>query len=128
MPAFLPSHRANVQDSRVDKRLTIIDLVAQAIRGWVIALDHGEEAEPWQASAAGAYSVFYIDAKKPNEIQMRGAKADRCELWARPSDVRPGQGGADLLVDVKIAHRRDGEPVVTEFQISLTEELRPLIH
>ena len=111
-------------------RLTIIDLVARVIRGWVIALDDGDEDDPdsERPSAGGAYSVFYIDAERPNEIAMSGALADRCELWAEPSDVRPGQRGAELLVDVRIAHRRDGKPAVTEFQVSLSEALKSQIH
>jgi hypothetical protein len=109
-------------------RLTIIGLVARAMRGWVAAIECDEDSDSPSACSGGAYSVFYVDARWPNEIQMRGAEADRCELWIEPSDVRAGPGGPELLVDVKIAHRRDGEPAVTEFQIALTEELKPLVH
>jgi hypothetical protein len=112
----------------MDNRLTIVDLVAQAIRGWIVALDQDDETDQRPALKGGAYSVFYIDAERPNEIQMRGAAADRCELWAEPSDVQPGQDGVDLLVDVRISHRRDGAPAVTEFQISFTEQLKPMVH
>ena len=54
--------------------------------------------------------------------------ADRCELWVEPSRVRNGHGGVELLVGVRIAHRRDGAPAVIEFEMALTEELTPAIH
>jgi hypothetical protein len=112
----------------MDERTTIIGLVAHAIRGWVAAGDGSEDGPARGTCVGGAYSVFYIDPSRPNGIQMRGVKADRCQLWIEPADVRPGSGGTDLLVDVTIVHRRNGEPTVTEFQMALAEDLNPLIH
>ncbi|MBI3514877.1 MAG: hypothetical protein HY060_12560 [Proteobacteria bacterium] len=108
--------------------MTIIGLVVRALRGWIASAETGEEGDALGACPGGAYSVFYIDAGRPNEIQMRGAVADRCQLWIEPSDVRPGSRGTELLVDVTIAHRRDGKPALTEFQIALTEDLKPQVH
>ncbi len=111
-----------------DERLTIIGLVVQAMRGWITAAEDAEETGGEAPRADSAYSVFYIDAERPNEIQMRGASADRCELWIEPSDVRAGLGGTELLVDVRIAHRRDGAPAITEFQVVFNAEMTPLVH
>jgi len=59
---------------------------------------------------------------------MHGARADRCHVWIEPSDVQPAMGGVALLVDVTVIHQRDGAPAVTEFQVALDEDLKPLIH
>lgn len=111
-----------------DRRLNIVGLVAEALRGWIAAAEAGDEDDVSRTSVGRAYSVFYIDAARPNEIQMRGALANRCELWVEPSDARAGLGGVELLVDVTIAHRRDGEPAITEFQVAFTDEAAPLVH
>jgi hypothetical protein len=111
-----------------DERLTIIGLVVKAMRGWIIAAEEAEETDSEAPSAGGAYSVFYVDAERPNEIQMRGASADRCELWIEPSEVRSGPGGTELLVDVRIAHPRDGAPAITKFQVVFDAEMTPLVH
>jgi hypothetical protein len=119
---------ASIEASVDDERMTIVGLVAHTIRGWAAAAESDEEFETTGTCAGGAYCVFYIDAAMPNAIHMRGAEADRCELWVKPSSVRSGLGGVELLVGVKIAHRRDGTPAVIEFEMALTEELTPRIH
>jgi len=106
----------------VDHAPTIIWLVEQAVREWVLAVSSEEPG------VESAYRVFYMDPKRPNEIGPCGADQDRCELSIEPCDVVPGQGGAALLVDVKVAHRLNGQPTVTEFQVSLNENLKALIH
>jgi len=108
----------------VDHSPTIIWLVEQAVREWVLA----SSSEEPRHGLGSAYRVFYADPKRPNEIQPCGADQDRCELTIEPCDVVPGRGGAALLVDVTISHRVDGDPTVTEFQVSLNENLKALVH
>jgi hypothetical protein len=101
---------------------TIIWLIEQAVREWILGMN-GDELGP-----ASTYSVFYTDPKRPNEIHPCGVDANRCELSIEPCDVCPEQGGVALLVDVKVAHRVDGDPRVTEFQVSLNENFKALVH
>jgi hypothetical protein len=111
----------------MDHAPTIIWLVEQAVREWVLASSsevHGPESVIRQS----AFSVFYTDPNRPNEIQPCGADQDRCRLWIEPCDVCPGQGSVALLVDVKVAHRLNGQSTVTEFQVSLNEDLKALVH
>ena len=103
---------------------TIIWLVEQAVREWILAASH-EDVPPGSASA---YRVFYTDPKRPNEIQPCGADEDRCELSIEPCDVVPEPEGAALLVNVKLSRCVDGSPTVTEFRVSLNENLRVLVH
>jgi hypothetical protein len=112
----------------MDHSPTIIWLVEQAVREWVLAVNSSEELDPQELIKESAYSVFYMDEKRPNQIQMSGPDEDRCGLWIEPYDVCSEQVGSALLVDVKIAHRIDGQPTVTEFQVSMTEDLKALIH
>jgi hypothetical protein len=107
---------------------TIIALVEQAVRDWVRAVDLGDECDPRDLTKEAAYCVFYMDALRPNQIQTTGSDADRCGIRIEPSDVAPAQDGAALVVDVTLAHRRDGQPTVTEFQVSLNEDLKVLVH
>lgn len=105
----------------------ILALVERAVRDWVRSIDLGEGDDPREL--AGTYSVFYMDAARPNEVQDSGPDAARWTLRIRPSDVRPGHdGGTALLVDVMLAHRRDGQPTVTEFQVSLNDALKVVVH
>ena len=106
----------------MDHAPTIIWLVEQAVREWVLSAS-GEEL-----GVGSAYRVFYMDPKRPNEIQPCGADRDRCELSIEPCDVVPEQGGAALLVDVKVSHRVNGHPRMIEFQVSLNENLRAMVH
>ena len=41
---------------------------------------------------------------------------------------RAVEGGAALVVDVTLAHRCDGQPAVTEFQVALNEDLKVTVH
>ncbi len=107
---------------------TIIALVEQAVRDWVRAIDLDGTVDPQYATKQAAYTVFYMDAKRPNEIQTSGLDEDRCGIRIEPCDVTPEQGGAALVVDVTLAHRRDGQPAVTEFQVSLNEDLKVTVH
>ena len=108
----------------MDHSPTIIWLVEQAVREWILATS----SEETHLGSASAYRVFYMDPKRPNEIQPCGAVEDRCELSIEPCDVVPERDGASLLVDVKLSHRVDGAPRVTEFQVSLNENLKVLVH
>jgi hypothetical protein len=112
----------------LDHPPTIVWLVEQAVREWVLAVSANDQPGPEDAVKESAYSVFYMDETRPNQIQASGLDRDRCGIWIEPCDVRPENGSAALLVDVKVAHRRDGQPTVTEFQISLTEDLKALVH
>ena len=105
-----------------DQPPTLIWLVEQAVREWI--LGSGSE----RSRRESAYRVFYADPKRPNEIQPCGADEDRCELSIEPNDVVPGCGGAALLVDVTISQRINGQARTTEFQVSLTEDLKALVH
>ena len=109
-------------------RRTIIGLVVHAMRGWALSDEVDAQESASGSCVGGAYSVFYIDAARPCEIQMQGAQADRCHMWVEPADVRPGTSGVELLVDVTVIHQRDGAPAVTEFQVALDEDLKPLVH
>jgi hypothetical protein len=112
----------------MDHPPTIIWLVEQAVREWVLGVTCSEARDPQDRVPAPSFSVFYVDRRQPNQIQPTGAAEDRCRLWIEPNDVCSETGLAALLVDVKIAHRIDGRPTVTEFQVSLTEDLRVLVH
>jgi len=112
----------------VDHAPTIIWLVEQAVREWVLAALGSDEPDPQVLNRDSAYSVFYMDETRPNQIQMSGSPRERCDIWIEPCDVCAETGGAALLVDVKIAHRRDGKPAVTQFQVSLNEDLKALVH
>jgi hypothetical protein len=113
LPSFIPS--------------TILALVERAVRDWVRAIDLGDGDDPRDLGTA--YRVFYMDAGRPNEIQTSGTDAARCGLRIRPSEVRSGHdGGTALLVDVTLTHRRDGEPMVIEFQVSLNDALKVVVH
>jgi hypothetical protein len=107
---------------------TIIALIEQAVRDWVRAIDLDGIVDPRAATKQAAYTVFYMDAKRPNEIQTSGLEEDRCGIRIEPCDVTPEQGGAALVVDVTLAHRRDGQPTVTEFQVALNEDLKVAVH
>ncbi len=106
----------------VDHPTTIIWLVEQAVREWILAACNEE------ARAESAYRVFYMDPKRPNEIQPCGADQDRCELSIEPCEVVPDGSGTALLVDVKISYNVNGLPTMTEFQVSLNENLKTLVH
>jgi len=112
----------------VDPSPTIIWLVEQAVREWVLAVNSSEEPDPQDVTKESAYSVFYMDEARPNQIQMSGSDRDRCGIWIEPCEVHPEAGSTALLVDVKVAHRLDGEPTVTEFRVSLNEDLKALVH
>jgi hypothetical protein len=112
----------------MDRSPTIIWLVEQAVREWVLAVNGSEEADPRELLKESAYSVFYMDEQRPNQIQTSGSDQDRCGIWIEPCDVCLDQGSPALLVDVKVAHRLDGKPTVTEFQVSLNENLEALVH
>lgn len=112
----------------MDHPPTIIWLVEQAVREWVLAVSGSEEPDPRDLTRESAYSVFYMDETRPNQIQMSGSDRERCGIWIEPRDVCPETGSTALLVDVKVAHRLDGEPTVTEFQVSLNEDLKALVH
>lgn len=101
---------------------TIIALVEQAVR------DLGDETFPSDATDQAAYGVFYMDATRPHEIRISGPEEDRCALRIEPADVVPEQDGMVLVVDVTLAHRRDGQPAVIEFQVSLNEDLKVTVH
>lgn len=117
-------NRRSARECAVVHSTTIIWLVEQAVREWILATSSDEV----HLGSASAYRVFYMDPKRPNEIQPCGADQDRCELSIAPSDVVPEAGGAALLVDVKVSHRVDGCLTVTEFQVSLNENLKVLVH
>ena len=108
----------------MDQSPTIIWLVEQAVREWMLAAS----SEEVHLGSASAYRVFYMDPKRPNEIQPCGADEDRCELSIEPCDVIRAWDGAALLVDVKLSHRVDGRSRVVEFQVSLNEKLKVLVH
>ena len=107
---------------------TIISLVEQAVRDWVRAIDLDDSCDASDLSKQSAYGVFYMDALKPNEIQISGPDADRCGIRISPCDVTREAHGAALVVDVTLAHRRDGQPAVTEFQVSLNLDLKVTVH
>lgn len=108
---------------------TIVALVEQAVRDWVRAVDLDDEDDAGTLTSQSAYGVFYMDATRPNQIQTSGPDEHRCGLRIAPSDVTPEPGGgAALVVDVTLAHRRDGQPAVLEFQVSLNEDLRVTVH
>jgi hypothetical protein len=109
-------------------RRTIIGLVVHAMRGWAMSDEVDAPTSAPGTCVGGVYSVFYIDAERPREIQMQGALANRCHMWIEPADVRSGVRGVELLVDVTVIHQRDGAPAVTEFQVALDEDLKPLVH
>ena len=57
---------------------------------------------------------------------------ERCRVLG-PGPLRagaavPGSDGTTLLVDVKFAYRRDGQPVEAEFQLRFSEALKAVIH
>jgi hypothetical protein len=112
----------------MEQPATIIWLVEQAVREWVLAASDNDQPDLQDVTKESAYSVFYMDEARPNQIQAKGADRDRCGIWIEPCDVRPENGSAALLVDVKVAHRLNGQPTVTEFQVSLTEDLKALVH
>jgi hypothetical protein len=112
----------------VDGPPTIIGLVERAVRAWLLAVTNGEDPDPRGSIEEAAYSEFYIDPSRPDRIRTSGLAEDRCGLWVEPSDVVLGPDGTTLLVDVKLAFRRDGQPVETEFQVSFSEALKPVIH
>src|SRR3954469_12073771 len=108
---------------------TIIALVEQAVRDWVRTVDLSDEGDAGDLTSQAAYSVFYTNAAQPNRIQASGPVEDRCGMRIQPSDVTPDPGGgAALVVDVTLDHQRNGQPTVTEFQVSLNEDLKVMVH
>jgi hypothetical protein len=112
----------------MDHSPTITWLVEQAVREWMLAVNGGDESDPRDLTKESAYSVFYMDAQRPNQIQTSGAEQDRCGISIKPCDVCPEPGGTGLLFDVRLAHRVDDQPTVTEFRISLNETLKVAGH
>ncbi len=116
-------------DAATPTPCTIIALVERAVRDWVRALDLSDEGDAGNLTGEAACSVFYTDAARPDRIQTSGPDEDRCDIRIQPSDVAPDPGGgACLVVDVTLAHRRNGEPILTEFQVSLNEDLKVMVH
>ncbi|MBV8167455.1 MAG: hypothetical protein JO021_11725 [Alphaproteobacteria bacterium] len=107
----------------MDRSPTIIWLVEQAVREWVLKADREV-----RLGSASAFCVFYMDPTRPNEIQPCGADENRCELSFEPCDVLPQRHSVDLLIDVKISQRVGGRSTVTEFQVSLDENLKVVVH
>jgi hypothetical protein len=112
----------------MDDSPTIIWIVEQAVREWGLAVNGGDESDPRDLTKESAYSVFYMDAKRPNQIQTSGPDQDRCGISIKPCDACLEQGGTGLLVDVRLAHRVDGLPTLTEFRVSLDENLKVAFH
>ncbi len=103
---------------------TIIWLVEQAVREWVLAAGIGETYR----GCDSAFRVFYMDPMRPNEIQPCGADEDRHELSFEPCDALPERDGAALLINVTLSRRVDGCSRVTEFQVALNEKLKAMVH
>ena len=112
----------------MDRPPTIISLVEEAVRDWVLAVDGSDRPDPQDVGEESAHRVFYVDETRPNQMLTSGPDRDRCGIWIDACDVCPENGSAALLVDVKVAHRLNGQPAVTEFQVSLTEDLKVLVH
>jgi hypothetical protein len=113
-------------DDAPTKPPTIIALVEQAVKAWVLAVDLRDDAR--DLTKESAYAVFYTDTRWPNQIQTSGPDEARWGLRIRPSDVWPGTGGSALIVDVTLAHRVDGRPTTTQFQVALNEDLLVVVH